>query len=704
MPVLEDLAAITVPAALQAAACELLETESFTAGEHVVFSRIVGDESTASGSQLKAIAKSDIYADGTIFLVDHTWSFTSAEGALSVIKSAPALHQRICGIVAGVDEELSPEQALCRLVPLLRTQQHGPQTVFVMMDEVGVRIERTCDSPEEANCKMASLAYTLPSGETIDFSLVWAFKDIEEGEALVVAREGPAAAEERQHLLRLGAQAGALATAAAASVGADAPPAPTAGHEGGAAAAAAGAGTRIPVRVGVCESYTQAHEHSSLMYQPMKHTRRKLAATGRYDTEYVVLTGADFPSGAADDVAVASAAAAAISSRCDVVLGYSLGEMVAWDMISGGRCKRVDDILAVYKAVDNTEAAEAAKGAGASGSGGGGDAEGTIAIPCYAFQRFCFFKTQYMHHLRARGVPTGPTLLVTQADLRARRAAGGAGGDADGASDGVAGLAADLADQVRALRGTHWEAEQPYKYVPPGASAIGAPEGGGAAETEAGAGSAAGRMKIDPDHLFLKADSGWCREGNLTVGPLSAPGAFDELVQGQLEEALRKLLVGDGANGVQIQPALTALAGQSVEFRGLHVRGELVWVCATYFRCAGGASYNLTDIASEVMIIDHGVPKDDKVVSGVPFQRIRQVMEEARAGVADLIGHMPIAIRTDCAVDLETGQVVLNEIEGGLDFSVFPLQVTSYNATDGITTAVVREFEERVQARFPLRC
>ena len=70
---------------------------------------------------------------------------------------------------------------------------------------------------------------------------------------------------------------------------------------------------------------------------------------GTYECEWVDLTAEDFPLNAAQDAQVVRSAAEAICERCDVLLGIAFGEMVAWDLLGGGRCARVDDILAVYE-------------------------------------------------------------------------------------------------------------------------------------------------------------------------------------------------------------------------------------------------------------------------------------------------------------------------------------------------------------------
>ena len=401
-------------------------------------------------------------------------------------------------------------------------------------------------------------------------------------------------------------------------------------------------------------------------------------------------------------------AAEAICERCDVLLGIAFGEMVAWDLLGGGRCARVDDILAVYREVEQITARA---GIDDGGSCGGG----CLTLPSFAFQEFCFFKTRYMKHLVAHGVPIGPTLFVERAEylnIRGGKASGecygeGGGGDGDderdGECDGGAGsgcksgergsLGALLLARKLAMRVTELSNE-----VDPWGSVV-----NDANVNMVGHPPRAVRMRVNSLQLFVKGNSGWCREGNVTIGSewIETGGevgaaAFRAGIEDELKSALEKLFVADGTSGLQVQPCLCALAGQSQEFRGLHVNGKLVWVASTYFRKAGGASYNLAEIDSEVMVIDYGVPNDDRLLSGVPFRRVREVMEASCRAITDLLGEVPICIRTDVAVDPETGAVVLSEIEGGLDFSVFPSQVTSYPSTTGIIDELADRFEQEV--------
>ena len=76
-------------------------------------------------------------------------------------------------------------------------------------------------------------------------------------------------------------------------------------------------------------------------------------------------------------------------------------------------------------------------------------------------------------------------------------------------------------------------------------------------------------------------------------------------------------------------------------------------------------------------------------------------MERAATAIAKLVGHTPITIRTDCAVDGERGQVVVSEIEGGLDFSIFPQQIRSCDVTDMLCGQVANDTHEAAMAMLP---
>ena len=55
-----------------------------------------------------------------------------------------------------------------------------------------------------------------------------------------------------------------------------------------------------------------------------------------------------------------------------------------------------------------------------------------------------------------------------------------------------------------------------------------------------------------------------------------------------------------------------------------------------------------------------------------------------------------------CGECSERGLVVLSEIEGGLDFSIFPQQVRSYNISDRICELVAEQVDAAAAARLLL--
>jgi hypothetical protein len=177
------------------------------------------------------------------------------------------------------------------------------------------------------------------------------------------------------------------------------------------------------------------------------------------------------------------------------------------------------------------------------------EAAGVLTVPSHAFQRFCFFKTlcvgpvrpvgapmenvrlvdtacgRYMAKMAAAGVPVAPTLVLRAADL------GGGVGSVPPAGL-VAAAAATLAEEVVALAAEGWA-------------------GPVAAARCLGGGGPPG-LRVEPGQLFLKGDSGWCRKGNLTLGPdWAAPGGFAAGVGLALGAGLERLLRGDRTAGVQ---------------------------------------------------------------------------------------------------------------------------------------------------------
>ena len=162
----------------------------------------------------------------------------------------------------------------------------------------------------------------------------------------------------------------------------------------------------------------------------------------------------------------------------------------------------------------------------------------------------------------------------------------------------------------------------------------------------------------------------------------------------ELKETLRFMLHTCNASGVQVQPCVAALTGKNPEYRGIFVNGVLRVVAATYFRRPENDG---TVLGGEIMVVDHGVPDDDDMMSGVPFRQVRAVMESAMRAIAQLVDETPVMLRTDVAVAGGATQLVMiSEIEGGLDFSVFPSQIASCDVRDAVTDVIAARFIEHV--------
>lgn len=207
------------------------------------------------------------------------------------------------------------------------------------MDEVGCGISEV-STEAEANCILVSFT-DVQTGQ--GYCVVCLTRPVKEEERLL--RWSEAAAREHQQGIaaRLGLHG--VERSPVTEVLSQSSPAAADNDAGAASGVDVTGGERgdergslLPVvRIGVCESIC-TNEHTSIMYKPFPKTRRKLASlsSGQYTPEYVRLDSADFPSGAADDPEVCAAAAAAIAARCDIMQGFSIGELIPWDISAAG--------------------------------------------------------------------------------------------------------------------------------------------------------------------------------------------------------------------------------------------------------------------------------------------------------------------------------------------------------------------------------
>ena len=368
------------------------------------------------------------------------------------------------------------------------------------------------------------------------------------------------------------------------------------------------------------------------------------------------------------------------------------------------RIPRINDVLAVLQQL-------ATGGGGALRATGG---KPVTLIPSFQFQQFCFFKTTYMQQLHLAGVPTLPSLFASKPDADARcdthpcppgwRAQGGGFSVAGGCTALARGCAACDVTAFVANRAGGTDGADGTDGAAAAAHARSWVEGGVAELVEAlvprleALCAAAERwrapadMGLDMNLLFVKSNQMWCREGNKLLKLTAASGQSPPppTLREQLLETLTFMFDECGTSGVQLQPCVTALSGKRPEYRGYFVGGSLRAVAATYFRRPENDN---TALGGEIMVVDLGMPAAGALLSGVPFRQMRAVMESAAAVVRDRLAmETPVMCRVDVAVDEGAQLVMLTEIEAGLDFSVFPSLIKSFDIRDACCEEICARF------------
>eukprot|EP00658_Telonema_sp_P-2_P062183 TRINITY_DN5084_c0_g1_i2.p1 TRINITY_DN5084_c0_g1~~TRINITY_DN5084_c0_g1_i2.p1 ORF type:complete len:185 (+),score=42.91 TRINITY_DN5084_c0_g1_i2:175-729(+) len=161
------------------------------------------------------------------------------------------------------------------------------------------------------------------------------------------------------------------------------------------------------------------------------------------------------------------------------------------------------------------------------------------------------------------------------------------------------------------------------------------------------------------------------------------------------------------ATGVQIQPCLHALRGDSPEYRGFWINGELRAVLSTHFKVdADELKYaqcplmdqSMKQQRGRLMAGDLGIPGDDDLLNGVRFETIKTVMEQIRDSSVSICGEMPPMLRTDVAVDSASGQVVLIEIETGFDSSLFP-EVLAFDIEGAVCDYFTHNITQTIESK-----
>eukprot|EP00124_Ichthyophonus_hoferi_P003253 Ihof_evm1s273 gene=Ihof_evmTU1s273 len=242
--------------------------------------------------------------------------------------------------------------------------------------------------------------------------------------------------------------------------------------------------------------------------------------------------------------------------------------------------------------------------------------------PCYSVLEFAYYKTVYMKCLKDNGVNTVPTILATATEFKE--------------------LGAKALAEKKTIEFLN-EKERHFGLKP--------------------------ETRLDYSTIYVKSDSQWCREGNVL---LKFNDDIAESMPTQLEKTFTHVLGEYRSSGVQIQPCTVALTGRNPEFKGYFLDGELCVVLKAYFKTGSFQPGQETLVHSEIMLTDIGVPKDDDIHSEVPFSQLRKVMNDTHRALMEHTGSHLIFARIDCAVDSVSGEVMLLEVEAGLDSGTFP--------------------------------
>lgn len=182
-----ELVARDIPEQLQSRVVELVTEQCFDAGRFVAFSP------ASEGGQMNLVAATEMQSLETAFLIDHSWSFDTAETAIQSLVEVPReqLFDRLAAMVP-VEAEASPVDLMERLLPLVQQYQvPGGHTVCFVMDEVGSRL--THAPAPECNCKVVPF---LHASAGIAYSVCWPVANISVGEKLTAEILDDALSEE----------------------------------------------------------------------------------------------------------------------------------------------------------------------------------------------------------------------------------------------------------------------------------------------------------------------------------------------------------------------------------------------------------------------------------------------------------------------------------------------------------------------------
>jgi hypothetical protein len=501
---------------------------------------------------LYTIAKNGMVANSTAILVDHMVSFRSADEALSLLTEHNSLMQRVTSLlhnkgalVAADATELdsAADSLLTSMVSMLgtytiRTRSSTDPTatqttdVHFLMDEVGCLVHEapTGSGLKGANVRIAPFFHLR---EGLGYSVIWPTEDIKQGESLRSLKTDSSAVASLEAVAQSLAEASFVTNPTRPS---------TADTE--CAEDQIAEQERDEVATVGCMCITPRPGMTPLMVDGEDIATRKMSEDDRMSKVQCKMLKLslteDFPEGCRQSPELALEAAASIAGRCQFVLAFACGDLVESIPISEGdgdktedanyggyKLSRIHDILSILEKLQN-------------------DTD-CVLYPSYDFHRFCFHKTEYMQQLVKFEVPILPTIFVSKEDFV-------------GSDSNIAAYAGKVADEYQRQQQCHWNLPEAFG--------------------------------LNEHTVFVKFDGLWCREGVL-MKYLKA-GSDGEEANAQLKEIMIGIFAsafGDAKDsksptttGIQVQPAVQALEGDSPEYRCYFVGGKLRAVASTYFR------------------------------------------------------------------------------------------------------------------------
>ncbi|KAI9202467.1 uncharacterized protein BJ171DRAFT_600926 [Polychytrium aggregatum] len=191
MTMFPQLSAQDIPPELWPELYQHLLNQTFTVGEALA---LTFDEDAARGSQYGLVTTKDIPALGAIYLLDHIWSFPSAEIAFRQLTGSAPLRERVASLLE-LDHDFVSEspaaivvdEILKSLWTLTDTYTVGNDQVTFVLDEVGSRL--LPETSEERQDQGPAFQCAIFYDALVDqgYTLLWPRRAVVEGQVATCA-------------------------------------------------------------------------------------------------------------------------------------------------------------------------------------------------------------------------------------------------------------------------------------------------------------------------------------------------------------------------------------------------------------------------------------------------------------------------------------------------------------------------------------